>query len=510
MSDKLWIPGQTEAPISTEELVLPGGTKAPPVPPASEAVPDVAEDTHEAAAASQAEQLQAFLQGLRYPPASVNVTCPRCNTSQPGMFFPIQDYGVNPELMNLFLAGQLDRFVCAGCQNGLMLQLPVLVHLPQREFLAVVVPETAASQDVMSELSASFMAKVPLKERKGYMLAPKQFMSTERLRDTLWEFQGVTREMRQRQQDQMVLLQRLLGAQGDPDVVQTIVSSSGHLIDRDFILRLMQSAQGTPPDSEEGNIIRPLLAYLLENTTAGQEVRTQQETLADLLRHMQAGMDMEEQAQTLAGHWSRPGGRDLVLALVQTVPQRFGYEFLLELSTLIELETDQDARAAMEEMRGHIDAVMKAMVQQQAQVQQNIYQASVSLISGALESDDPASLLRKQMRLLRGPFLPVLMNMVAQAEKNKAPEVVARLLYLRDVALQIQEETMSEEDRLLFRLITAKTVGESRSLMEKNKKQLTPSLLDKMTKMENDLRENSLESQAQKIKSLRGQMALMR
>lgn len=519
MSDKLWIPGQTEQPIGAEELVLPSGVKAPPVEPAGEAVPpppvpEAAAATDDAAATAQAEQLQEFLQRLRYPPASINVTCPNCGTSQPSIIFPIQDYGANPELMGMFLSGQLDRFVCAGCQNALMLQLPVLVHLPQREFLAVVVPDTgnqaAAAQDVIGDLSSTFMAQIPLKERKGYMLAPKQFMNAERLRDTLWEFQGVTREMRKRQQDQMMLVQRLLGVQSDPDVLQSVVSSAGHLIDRDFILRLMQSAQQTPPDSEEAKPLHALLSHLLTHTAAGQEVRTQQETLANLLRRMQAGMDMEEQAQTLAEHWSRDGGRDLVFALVQTVPQRFGYEFLLELSTLIELEEDAKARAAMEDMRGQIDALMKTMAQQQAQVQQNIYQASVSLISGALESNDPAGLLRKQMRLLRGPFLPVLMNMVAQAEQNKAFDVVTRLLHLRDVALQVQEETMNEEDRLLFRLITAKTVGEARTLMELHKQQISSSLLEKMNKMENDLRENNLESQAQKIKSLRGQLALMR
>ncbi len=517
MSNKLWIPGQTEKPISTDELVLPAGTEAPPPLPTPEAAPPESATGDTAtteAMAAQAEQLQEFLQKLHYPPASISITCPHCSASQPSIIFPIQDYGANPELLGMFLSGQLDRFVCAGCQQALMLQLPVLVHLPQQEFLAVVVPETAdanaAPQDVIGNLSTSFLSKVPLKERKGYMLAPRQFMSMERLRDTLWEFQGVTREMRKRQQEQMVLLQQLLQAQSDPDVLESVVSSSGQLIDRTFILHLMQSAQEVPQESEEGKGIRAVLTYLLDHTPTGQQIRAQQEVLTDLLRRMQAGMDMAEQARVLTEYWSQDSGHDIVLTLVRTLPQRFGYEFLLELSTLIELEEQETARAAMEEMRSQIDALMKAMAQQQAQLQQNIYQASVSLISTALEAEDPAALLRKQMTLLRGPFLPVLMNMMAQAEKNKATDVVARLLYLRDVALQVQEETMNEEDRLLFRLITSRTVGAARTLMEQHKQQISRSLLDKMNKMESELRANDMADQAQKIKSLRGQMALMR
>ncbi len=225
---------------------------------------------------------------------------------------------------------------------------------------------------------------------------------------------------------------------------------------------------------------------------------------------MQDGLEVQELVQLLSDQWGQARGRAVVLALVHTAPHRFDYEFLLELSLLIDTERDDSRRKSLEEMRSSIDAAMKAMVQQRARVQQNIYQASVSLISGALEAEDPAALLRGQPRLLQGPFMPTLMNMISTAEKNKAREVVQRLLHLRDVALQVQAETMGPEDCFLFQLITAKSVSEARGLMEKEQALITKGLLDRMSELATGLQENDMMEQAQKIRSLRGQMALMR
>ncbi len=522
MSDKLWIPGQTEPAVS-QELILPGGQSADPAPPsapnapaapAPPEAPAARQDPDPAAAEEQAQRFRKFIESLKYPPRPVQVACPQCRAQVNSLVFPIQDYGANPQLLSMFLSGQLDTLMCAGCGNSLTLGFPVMVHWPQQEFLGVVVPESgnaqATPQTLIGQLSATFMAKVPPPERKGYMLNPKQYLSRARLHDTLWEFQGVTREMRQRQQAQMILLQRMLTAQGQADDWQRLVEADASLVDRGFMLQIMQMAQQAPAEADGSPELRALLQFLLERTAAGQQVQAQQQAIADITRKMQDGVAVQDLVHLLSAQWHQEGGSDVVLALVHTAPHRFDYEFLLELSLLIDTEEEDRRRKALEEMRSGIDAAMKAVVQQRAQLQQNVYQASVSLISGALEAEDPAALLRGQPRLLRGPFMPVLMNMIGNAERNKAQEVVQRLLHLRDVALQVQTETMGPEDCFLFQLITAKSVREERSLMEKEHALITQELLDKMNELATGLQENDMMEQARKIRSLRGQLALMR
>ncbi len=523
MNDKLWIPGQSEPEGNTQELILPGGKPIGAAPlgtdiepaglGASESDPSQQEKDH-AMAQDQARNFRKFLDQLKYPPRSIQVVCPQCKSQVSSLVFPIQDYGANPELLNMLLSGQLDTLTCSACRNAFRLDFPVMVHLPQKEFLGVVVAESGnaqvSPQTLIGQLSANFMAKVAPADRKGYMLTPRQYMSMSRLHDTLWEFQGITREMRQRQQAQMVLLQRLIATGEQTEDLQRLLDADTNLVDRNFVLQISQMVQQTPEGAEGSQELQKLLRFILEKTEAGQRVQAQQMAVEDIARKMQEGLEGQELVLLLTEQWYLEGGQEVVLALVHTAPQKFDYEFLLELSLLIETAEDESQRKSLETMRSRIDANIKALAQQRAQVQRNVYQASVSLISGALEAQDPSALLRGQIQLLKGPFMPVLMGMISTAEKNKAMDVVQRLLHLRDVALQVQSETMEPEDCFLFQLITAKSVTETRSLMEQQKALITRELLDKMNAMAAGLQENDMKGQAQKIRSLRGQMALMR
>ena len=529
MSDKIWLPGQTEDQPASDQLILPQGVSprsdaqadepAVSVPspdpaaetPASETPASVSREAMEA----QAERMQQFLQNLRYPPAPMQAECPQCSSQIQTLIFPVVDFGANPELLNMFLSGQLNSAMCHGCRQPLRMQMPVLVHLPEKEFLGVVVPEApgqnVSPQAVIGDLASNFLTKIPPRERKGYMLAPKQFLSTERLVDALWEFQGVTREMRQRQAAQMELTARLLNLHADEEAMRAAVDASPELVDRNFVLQLMQMGMSTEAaPAEESQALQKVIETVLVHTPAGRQVRQLQQKVQGYLEQMAGGLDKAEQAQRLSQEWMQDGGPEIVRALVQSAPQFFEYEFLLELSMLIELEMDAARKSAMEEMRAQIDGLMKAMQNLQAQQRQSLYQRCVAVVQAALESSDPREVLRRHPNLLKGPLVSAIMEMMSQAQRNKASQVVASLMGLRQIAMQVHAESMGEEDRFLFRLIASGSVAEAREHMDAHRALITTSLLDKMKQLETELEENEMENQARKIKSLRGQMALMR
>jgi hypothetical protein len=316
--------------------------------------------------------------------------------------------------------------------------------------------------------------------------------------------------MREHRAAAMSLLQRMLGVADDTSALAELARSEPTLIDREFLLLAMQLGSQEAPEQHAGSPLQQVIAWLSANTQAGLEVKQQQDTLQDILQQLQAGVDKEELAARLVQLWTAGDGQDVVLALVQAVPQQFDYEFLLELSTLIELETDAQVKENLGRMREQIDGQIKMIQQQVATLQQNAYQACVAIVSAALQSQDPAEVLRRQSRMLRGPFFNVLMNMMAQAQKNQAPQVVNRLLEIRDIALNIQAEAMSEEDRFLFTLISARTVGETRAAMERHGDLISDSLLEKLDTMAKELGENDMEVQARKIRSLRNELVLRR
>ena len=69
---------------------------------------------------------------------------------------------------------------------------------------------------------------------------------------------------------------------------------------------------------------------------------------------------------------------------------------------------------------------------------------------------------------------------------------------------------MSEEDRFLFTLISARTVSEMRAAMERHGDLNSDSLLEKLDTMAKELGENDMDVQARKIRSLRNELVLRR
>ena len=161
MSDKLWIPGQSDQ-AGSQDLLLPGSTPKDATHSEEQIEPTVSETVQgnntngEEKAQEQAKNIRKFVESLKYPPRSIRVVCPQCKSQVSSLVFPIQDYGANPELLRMFLSGQLDTLMCSSCGNALFVNFPILVHLPQKEFLGVVVPESGNSRSTPQSLIGNF------------------------------------------------------------------------------------------------------------------------------------------------------------------------------------------------------------------------------------------------------------------------------------------------------------------------------------------------------------------
>ena len=84
----------------------------------------------------------------------------------------IIDVGQDPELKQRFLSGQLNIAVCPNCGSTGMVQVPLLYHDPQREFLGVLVPQEAVRdeaerQRVIGRLTNTLMNRLPPEQRRG-------------------------------------------------------------------------------------------------------------------------------------------------------------------------------------------------------------------------------------------------------------------------------------------------------------------------------------------------------
>lgn len=515
------LPGQDRTPKSEGKIELPKGystpkkeataepaeAQAPGAPPDSAAPPRAAQRPRGRQAAD-----------LLFPPRAAQIRCPNCGTPYVVPVFTIIDLGVNPELRGALLGGQINMGVCPNCGVGGPLGAPLMVHDPEHQFLGVYVPLESGRDDLqrqkaIGDLTQALMSKIPSDARRGYMLQPRQFVDWQRFMETLWEFEGVTPEMLRRQREQTALLQSLVSLANDEKALEIALQRNASLIDRDFFnlldqLLLIARSQG------QTNEVQPFLKLreqLLEKTPAGQEVKQQQEKIRGLLSQITPNTSREQLLDLVVGAWREPDGQQLVGALaVAAGALLLDYQFLLALAERIDATQAPEERSKLEELRSFLMQMQQQVVARQRETQEAMAQQAQMLIQEVLQATDPAAVLREHADAIDETFLGLLAANAEQAERNKATAAARRLRKIYELALEVLQENLPPDLRLLNQLLSAPDEAAARQLIKENRAQLTDEFVGSLKELEQEMRQGGRVEVADRIKNLRGQITLMR
>lgn len=453
---------------------------------------------------------------LAFPPAGVEVTCPSCGNRFVAPVFSIIDLGLNPELREPLLAGQINVAICSRCGAGGMLSAPLLIHDPEHEFLAAFIPPEAKvddiqAQKIIGEMTQALMQKLPPERRRGYLLQPKQFMTWDSLMEKLWEFEGVTPEMLRRQQEQVEFLNSLIRLADDPKALEMALERRKSLVDDAFFALLGQLLQAylARGDEKTADALMKVREYLVEHTEAGQEVKAREERLRQALARLRPEMTREDVLDLLLEYW-RQGeeGEQIAQALMVMVPDLVDYEMLLALSNRLEQTQDVEERGALVRLR----ELMTEIYQAQSQVQQSQeaqIQRAQAFLTEVLQAPDPVAKLREHSDQVDELFLSLLANSLQQVRQNRASYAAKRLQQIYDAAMEIYTEGLPEDVRLLNQLMQAKDASQRRRLLKEHRGQITPEFLDTLRHLEEDLRSRGEQELAERVKTIRGEAALM-
>lgn len=150
-------------------------------------------------------------------PQVVQLSCPSCGTPLRAQIFTLIDVGQQPELKNYLLSGQLNMVVCPNCGNVSMLAAPLIYHDPAKQLFFVHFPQqlNASTQDqekFVGDATSLIMRALPANAPKGYLLAPRRFLSLNSLIEAVLEADGITKEMIEAQRRRVDLIGELAEA----------------------------------------------------------------------------------------------------------------------------------------------------------------------------------------------------------------------------------------------------------------------------------------------------------
>ena len=450
---------------------------------------------------------------LAFPPAGVEIQCPSCGQPFVTPVFSIIDLGLNPELRELLLTGQLNLAVCPRCGAATPFSAPLLVHDPEHEFLAVFVPPQAKLDDlqiqkIIGELTQTLMQKLPPEQRKGYMLQPQQFMTWDSLMEKLWEFEGVTPEMLRRQQEQLEFLNSLLRLADDPKALEMAVERRQSLVDEalfSLISRFLQAylARG---DEDGADALMKVREHLVEHTEAGAAVKAREERLRELLQRLRPEMSRQEVLDLLLESWQQDEeGEAIVGSLLVMVPNLVDYELLLALSERLDRTADVEERAGLVRLR----ELMANLLELRRQGPEAQLQQAQAFLTQVLQSPDPGATLRQHPEQVDEIFLSLLAGSLEQARQNQATFAAKRLQQIYDAALAIYLERMPEDVRFLNEILQVADPGRRRQMLREHREQISPEFLENLRALEADLRSQGQQELADRVKAIRAEAALM-
>ncbi len=200
---------------------------------------------------------------LSFPPQVVGINCPNCGTPYPAQIFSVIDVGQDPVVKSALLSGQINVAVCPRCGAGGAIGTPLLYHDPAHSFLGVYVPQQIPineQQKVIGDLSRRLMDGLPKEARRGYMLTPKQFLSYQSLLEAILEHEGITKEMLDKQRQQVQLVEQALTTLTDPEGLKMLVKERDVDMDDEFfgLLASLIDSSASAGDAEAARQILDL------------------------------------------------------------------------------------------------------------------------------------------------------------------------------------------------------------------------------------------------------------
>ncbi len=426
-------------------------------------------------------------------------TCSRCGHQFGATAERILDLEKDPTAKTRLLSGRVNVARCPACGAEGALNLPFVYHDRSKELLLAYMPPSFGAneterQRVLGELTNAVMNSLPPEHRKAYLLQPKMFFTMQSMAETILQADGVTKEMMDAQRAHVDLINEMLQAR-DPSAFQQVVDEHRDQIDYDFFQTLAASTEAAQANGQErvAQVLNSLSLWLIQEfgLPVGEEMAGEgskglltRERLVSLLEKAEEDDDF----RTLVSL-----GRPLM-----------DYTFFQELTAQIEA-----AKALGEEGRAKRLENLRARVVQTAEemeaASKQVINQAASLLSGALQADDPEAYMREHLGEISEAFFVVLSANLNAAEREGQQQWVEKMERIGDIALRLIQEAAPPEVQLLNQLMAAPYPDGTLQVLRENAALVTSELLDAMAIIADDLvRQGNLPA-ADKVKKVLAQ-----
>ncbi|WP_322496147.1 CpXC domain-containing protein [Chloroflexus sp.] len=422
------------------------------------------------------------------PPQPVQLACPSCGARFRSLVYTIVDGGEQPELKVALLTGQLNVAVCPGCGLASILSTPLIYHDAGKQLLLVYVPQELNSQpkeieQFVGDASAFMLRALPADAPRGYLLAPRRFLTLQSLIEAIYEADGVSAEDLRRQNRYVEILTELVNLAED------------HAQFTEAAQRY--TAELTP------EFFATLDAFINATNDAQAQMRTLLIKVREKLQaHVARAAALAAAEEVKAAiERLRTASDDELPAAVHELRPLIDYGFF-------ELWTEQIEAAeaagdiATAQMLTARRARILELVEESDRAAQELFERGSALIDAVLSTPDPVAALRERAAEVDEGLLTVISASIAAAHHAGSLELVEQLEKLATAAQDIIESRLSPEDRFINELLAQETTAEATRLLRKNVTKITPDLTRRLNERAAEEEKRAHQAVAERLRQL--------
>ncbi len=404
--------------------------------------------------------------------------------------FTVIDVGIQPELKNYLLAGQLNVAVCPNCGTPAMIAAPLIYHDPAKQLFLIHFPQQLNARPeeqerFIGDATSLIMRELPKEAPKGYLLAPRRFLTLNALLDTILEADGISREVIEAQRARVELISRMAEAfeQGEQQLTAAVAQNKAAL-DYEFFATLTAfadaSAQGGRDDSAQ--LLEDLRTKLIELTGFDAASLELPDDAGDGFEEID--VDLDEAIQRLVD----APEEELEQAIAELRPV-IDYGFFEAWTSRIDAATQAGDSAIAEQLTARRAVILETVERMDKQAQE-LFEAGAAVLEQVLNAPDTAAALRAQGDKIDEAFLLVLQANAAAAERMGNTQALARLAEIERLAVEIAQESLSPEERFINDLLAAEKPQDATKMLRQNPRLITPDFVKRLNElaeqMEND------------------------
>lgn len=425
------------------------------------------------------------------PPQPVAITCPNCRTNFQTPVFQLVDVGQQPELKGALLSGRLNVAVCPKCGAGGMLATPMVYHDPDKQLFFSLFPQEVAAKPEDQErfvgtLQQIVMQGLPADKPRGYLLAPRRFITLTSMLDAILEAEGVSKEALAAQRKRTELLGRLLQAEEDQALFSKIVNENKDAFDYEFFATLMMYIEASEAEQDEDSFqrfssVRDRLAQLtgFDPSAVGGDEPGVDAAVAALLEAEEAQLP-----ELIAEH--RP-----VL----------DYDFYAALTDRAEAERAAGNTAEAERIEARRDLILETTERMDRDAQA-MFEGAAQTLREVLQAEDLREALRERREQLSEAFMLVIAANKDAAERAGNAEIIQRLDEIERLAVEVVQESLSPEERFIGQLLNTETPQEATKLLRQNAAKITPDLVKRLNELAEEMSGNGRKEIGDRLRQL--------